>query len=60
MFDDRQGMVFISWAPFCSRSDSIASHLDGRSFMVYSKRYGSNHATAPFKYLSQPAGATGR
>jgi glycosyltransferase involved in cell wall biosynthesis len=49
----REGMVFISWAPFCSRSDSIAARLGGQSFMVYSPRYGSNYFTVPFKYLSQ-------
>jgi glycosyltransferase involved in cell wall biosynthesis len=47
------GIVFVSWAPFCSRSDSIAAHLGGKSFMVYSKHYGSNYLTLPFKYLSQ-------
>jgi glycosyltransferase involved in cell wall biosynthesis len=50
---DRKGMVFISWAPFCSRSDSIAARLGGRSFMVYSSHYGSRYLTVPFKYLSQ-------
>ena len=50
---DRKGMVFISWAPFCSRSDGIAHHLDGRSFMVYSAGFGSNYVTVLFKYLSQ-------
>jgi glycosyltransferase involved in cell wall biosynthesis len=49
----RKAMVFISWAPFCSRSDSIASHLGGQSFMVYAVRYGSHYVTVPFKYLSQ-------
>ena len=46
-------MLFISWAPFCSRSDNIARHLGGKSFMVYSPRFGSNYLTVPFKYLSQ-------
>jgi hypothetical protein len=49
----RKGIVFISWAPFCSRSDSIAARLGGKSFMVYSSRYGSRYLTVPFKYLSQ-------
>lgn len=53
MASKRDGVVFISWAPFCSRSDSIASHLRGKSFMVYSPWYGSRYATLPFKYLSQ-------
>jgi len=46
-------VAFISWAPFCSRSDSIAARLGGKSFMVYSARYGSNYLTVAFKYLSQ-------
>ena len=53
MANDRNGMVFISWAPFCSRSDSIAARLGGKSFMVYSPHYGSRYLTLPFKYLSQ-------
>jgi glycosyltransferase involved in cell wall biosynthesis len=53
MSDECSGMVFISWAPFCSRSDSIASHLGGQSFMVYSPNYGSRYLTVLFKYLSQ-------
>ena len=48
-----KGMVFISWAPFCSRSDSIAARLGGKSFMVYSPRFGSRYLTVPFKYLAQ-------
>jgi glycosyltransferase involved in cell wall biosynthesis len=55
MAGDHKGMVFVSWAPFCSRSDSIAAHLGGQSFMVYSSAYGSNYVTVPFKYLSQTA-----
>jgi glycosyltransferase involved in cell wall biosynthesis len=46
-------LVFISWAPFCSRSDSIAGRLGGRSYMVYSAHYGSNYLLVGFKYLSQ-------
>ena len=46
-------MVFISWAPFCSRSDSIAFRLGGQSFMVYSTGFGSHYGTVLFKYLSQ-------
>ena len=46
-------MLFISWAPFCSRSDNIARHLGGKSFMVYSPRFGSNYFTVAFKYVSQ-------
>src|SRR6266550_1944138 len=50
---DQTSVVFISWAPFCSRSDSIANHLGGRSFMVYAHRYGSHYITVPFKYVAQ-------
>jgi len=50
---DRASMLFISWAPFCSRSDNIARHLGGKSFMVYSPRFGSNYFTVAFKYVSQ-------
>jgi glycosyltransferase involved in cell wall biosynthesis len=48
-----KGMVFISWAPFCSRSDGIAARLGGKSFMVYSPVFGSRYLTIAFKYLSQ-------
>jgi glycosyltransferase involved in cell wall biosynthesis len=46
-------VVFISWAPFCSRSDSIAAHLGGRSFMVYAPGFGSRYLTVLFKYFWQ-------
>jgi hypothetical protein len=46
-------LIFISWAPFCSRSDSIAALLGGRSYMVYSAHYGSRYLLVGFKYLSQ-------
>jgi len=52
---DRKSMLFVSWAPFCSRSDSIAARLGGQSHMVYSPGYGSRYFTVPFKYLSQTA-----
>ncbi|HEX7287866.1 MAG TPA: glycosyltransferase [Candidatus Angelobacter sp.] len=45
--------IFISWAPFCSRSDSIIKHLGGTSYMVYSPFWGSNPFTILFKYLTQ-------
>ena len=47
------GLLFVSWAPFCSRSDSIARELGGKSVMVYHGFWGSNYATVAFKYLSQ-------
>lgn len=46
-------LLFVSWAPHCSRSDSIAKRLGGRSIMVYSPFWGSNYVTAPIKYLVQ-------
>jgi hypothetical protein len=45
--------LFVSWAPFCSRSDNIARELGGRSVMIYHGFWGSNYATVLFKYLSQ-------
>jgi hypothetical protein len=46
-------LLFVSWAPFCSRSDNIARELGGRSVMIYHAFWGSNYATVLFKYLSQ-------
>ena len=51
-------LLAISWAPFCSRSDSIARELGGKSVMIYHGFWGSSYATVAFKYLSQ-ALATG-
>ena len=45
--------MFISWAPYCSRSDAIARRLDGESHMVYAPQWGSRRSTILFKYLSQ-------
>ena len=45
--------LFVSWAPFCSRSDTIARELNGRSVMIYHGFWGSNYATVLFKYASQ-------
>src|SRR5262245_59662694 len=47
--------VFISWASNCSRSDSIARHLGGTSYMVYYPFWGSRYATIVFKYACQIA-----
>ena len=52
MRNDKQ-KLFISWAPFCSRSDSIIRHLGGTSYMVYFPFFGSNYFTILFKYFSQ-------
>jgi len=46
-------LLFISWAPYCSRSDSLAVRLGGFSVMVYSPFWGSRYGTIVFKYLSQ-------
>src|SRR5437773_12567883 len=46
-------VVFVSWAPFCSRSDSIAAHLNGSSHMIYLSALGSNYFTVGIKYLLQ-------
>ena len=43
----------MSWAPYCSRSDSIAGHLGSSSYMVYSEGWGSHYATVLFKYFVQ-------
>jgi glycosyltransferase involved in cell wall biosynthesis len=48
-----QDLVFVSWSEDCSRSDSIAQRLGGKSFMVYSSFWGSRYSTVLFKYLSQ-------
>lgn len=47
------GILFVSWAPFCSRSDTIARELGGRSAMIYHGLWGSNYASVLFKYLTQ-------
>jgi glycosyltransferase involved in cell wall biosynthesis len=45
--------VFVSWAPNCSRSDSIARELGASSHMIYNERLGSHPATVIFKYIWQ-------
>lgn len=45
--------TFISWAPFCSRSDSIAAALGATSHMVYAANWGSRYSTILLKYLHQ-------
>jgi glycosyltransferase involved in cell wall biosynthesis len=49
----REPMVFVSWAEDCSRSDSIAAHLGGRSEKIYAKFWGSQYSTVLFKYATQ-------
>ena len=46
-------VLFISWAPFCSRSDNIARELGGRSLMIYHSFWGSNYVTVLLKYFTQ-------
>jgi glycosyltransferase involved in cell wall biosynthesis len=50
---DGRSLAFISWAPFCSRSDSIAARLGGTSYKIYAPFCGSHYLTVPFKYLVQ-------
>jgi glycosyltransferase involved in cell wall biosynthesis len=53
MATSRERILFISWAPFCSRSDNIARELGGRSVMIYHSFWGSNYFTVLLKYLTQ-------
>lgn len=46
-------ITYISWAPHCTRSDSTARELGGRSFMVYRGWLGSRALTVPLKYALQ-------
>src|SRR5688572_18970893 len=50
---DPRRLVFISWAPYCSRSDNIARELGGVSYMVYFPFFGSTYWTIVFKYFCQ-------
>lgn len=45
--------TYISWAPYCSRSDNTARELRGTSHMVYRASLGSRPATVWLKYLAQ-------
>ena len=47
---DPRRLVFISWAPYCSRSDNIARELGGVSYMVYFAVFGSTFWTIGLKY----------
>jgi glycosyltransferase involved in cell wall biosynthesis len=47
--------TYISWAPYCSRSDNTARELRGTSHMVYRRSLGSRPATVWLKYLAQAA-----
>lgn len=46
-------VAFISWAPYCSRSDNIARELGGVSYMVYFSVFGSTYWTIALKYACQ-------
>ena len=46
-------IVYISWQPYCSRSDNTARELGGKSYMVYYEALGSNYYTILFKYILQ-------
>ncbi|WP_396626770.1 glycosyltransferase [Luteitalea sp.] len=48
-----RGLVYVSWAPHCSRSDHTARELGGQSFMVYAGWLGSHPVTILPKYLLQ-------
>lgn len=47
------GVVYVSWAPHCSRSDHTARELGGRSYMVYAGWLGSRPITIALKYAVQ-------
>lgn len=49
----RTELLFISWQPHCSRSDSIAERLGGVSEMVYADFFGSRYSTVLLKYAWQ-------
>jgi glycosyltransferase involved in cell wall biosynthesis len=52
--DGRAGrLLYVSWAPHCSRSDHTARELGGRSSMVYAGWLGSHPATILVKYAVQ-------
>ena len=47
------GILYISWAESCSRSDHTARELGGQSHLVYLSWLGSHPATILFKYFGQ-------
>ena len=46
-------VVFLSWQPYCSRSDNFAREFEGRSYKVYYEALGSNYYTIAIKYTLQ-------
>jgi glycosyltransferase involved in cell wall biosynthesis len=49
-------VTFISWAPYCSRSDNIARELGGSSHMVYWRALEYRPALFALKYAAQAIG----
>jgi len=49
----KNNILYISWQPYCSRSDNTARELGGTSFLVYYEFFGSNYFTILFKYIFQ-------
>ncbi len=49
----RNRILYVSWAPDCSRSDHTARELGANSHMVYAAALGSRPATILLKYLVQ-------
>lgn len=50
---NREKIIYITWQPYCSRSDNTARELGGRSYIVYIELLGSNYYTIWIKYLLQ-------
>lgn len=46
-------IVYISWQPYCSRSDNTARELGGKSYLIYYDIFGSDYRTIVFKYFFQ-------
>lgn len=46
-------ITYISWQPYCSRSDNTARELGGKSYTIYYDVFGSHYLTIIFKYFFQ-------
>lgn len=46
-------IIYISWQPYCSRSDNTARELHGISYKIYYNIFGSNYYTILLKYFFQ-------
>lgn len=53
MANKKTNIIFISWQPYCSRSDNIARELGGKSYKIYQEWLGSHYCTIAFKYFLQ-------